>query len=104
MKLSTMMCTLLCTLSLLTMGPVYATSPQKSTIVLINGDDVSPPYDCKGDMLCLLAEDGIDYAYEHGAGRLMLLDPDQVDAACEILLSTGGKINVLTLAGEVTCD
>ena len=92
------------TLSLLMMGPVYATSPQKSTIILINGDDVNKPVECAGDFPCLLREAGVDFIYRRGSESVTVFYQKDVDTVCDVGRKAGKALTVFLLNDSHTCS
>jgi len=92
------------TLSLISMGPLYATSPQKSTIITINGDDVNHPIDCKGDFPCLLRTSGADIIYRHGSDVVTTFKEEDVEIICEVGRKAGKSLTVLRLNDSHTCS
>ena len=104
MKSISKMLLLATTLSLLMMAPLYATSPQKSTIITINGDDVDHPVDCKGEFTCLLREAGVDFIYRHGGDAVTVFKVEDFDTVCDIASATGKVLSVSTLHEDHTCS
>lgn len=94
----------LLTLSLLTMGSVYATSPQKSTIITLTGHDVGKPEVCAQNLPCLLRSAGIDFIYQHGSDRVTVFDMGNIHAACAAGWEAGKDLTIVKMNETHTCS
>jgi len=95
---------MLCTFSLLLMGPVYATSPLKSTIITINGDDVGKPRVCVQDLACELRNAGISFILRHNSLRVTVFNGEDVTAACEAGWKAEKNVIVVTMGADHVCS
>jgi len=103
MKFKYTMAVLATTLSLLMMGPLYATSPQKSTIILINGDDALAPLVCAGDLTCELRNADVGFIYRHGSDAVTVFVANDIETVCEVGKAVGKDLTVLLLNDSHTC-
>ncbi len=91
-------------LLLINVGTSYAISPQKSTIITINGEDVNKPLVCSGDLACELRNAEINFILRNDSNRVTVFNREDVTAACEAGWRAGVDVVVVTLNANHTCS
>lgn len=93
----------LMTLSLIYMGPLYATMTPKSTIITINGDDIGTPLVCVQDLACELRNEGISFILRHDSVRITVFNGEDVQRACEAGYRAGVNATIVTMGADHFC-
>ena len=91
----------------ITMGPLYATSPQKSTIITLTNESISIPRICAGDLGCELRNANVDFILRHGQVgkvKVVLFDLQHVKDACHAGDHAEREVVILLNGMEYACS
>ena len=91
-------------LILVSMGPLYATSPQKSTIITINGDSINAPRVCDADITCELRNTGISFIKRVDSLRVTVFKGEDTSVACEAGFKAGVNLIILSMGDDFRCS